>query len=154
MKPCSVDGCPKGARYGEWCSAHWKRKHRGQPLTPSLQERPKTPLELLTESALAYAEAEGDQDFARALDNLRQSANRYTRRSAKGVSPAELRALHDELERVQAKLGRPRRLKPEEIAEVVGRVGSQAKAARHLRVSLSTVIRAIRWIKRTNAHTS
>lgn len=149
MKECSI--CSKPAKHGEWCDAHWKRKQRGKSLAPPLQERPKTPLELLTESALSYAEAEGDQDFARALDNLRQSANRYSRRAGRDVTPEELSALRHELARVQAKLGRPRRLTQEEIVEVLERVGSQAEAARQLGVSTRTVRRALRWIE---AHTT
>lgn len=120
-----------------------------------IDERPKTPLELLTESAIVYAECDPVDDvaFNRALDNLRQSANRYCKRSDEFVSRKDIEPLREQLKAALGRLGRPRKLPAEEIARIVERVGGQAKAARELGVSISTVERALRWM-RSVSHTS
>lgn len=81
---CAFDGCAAPVEVGEWgadadglCAGHRQQRKRGQRLT-SLQQRPKTPLDRVREAALTYAEAEADEDFDRADDNLRKSAVAYT----------------------------------------------------------------------------
>lgn len=121
LKPCAFDGCEADALKGELCPGHLKQRQRGQPLT-ALRRRSKSPLERLTEAAIAYADASdaSEDAFARARDNLRKAA------AACGL-----------------RIGRPRKVDPEVVARVLKRAGGILQAARALGVSRNTVKRAL-----------
>jgi hypothetical protein len=87
MTPCSVDDCPNEANRGGRCWAHAKRKARGQDA--NTLARP-SGLERLREAALRYADAEDDEDFRRAEDNLRKAAYAIARRANGGGRPAKV----------------------------------------------------------------
>ena len=84
---CEVCGRP-GDRGRHLCSAHQKRRAdgdttpvgpaRGGPAGARLHE---SPLHRLLEAALAYADADSEDDvaFQRAKDNLRKAAKAYAR---------------------------------------------------------------------------
>lgn len=89
MIPCLVDGClkPAGLRKGGYCEAHAKRRLRGQvvaepigaPRGGHVLVTAESTWLLLTEAALAYADADSDDevDFRRATDRLRKAALSY-----------------------------------------------------------------------------
>lgn len=78
MRLCADPDCLKPALEGALCYAHSKRKKRGEPPTGPLAERHKTWRRLLTEAALAYAEAVEDDEYERAWNRLRIAAVRFT----------------------------------------------------------------------------
>jgi hypothetical protein len=88
LSTCSGDDgeCPKPAARAGLCWGHMKRLQRGQAVAPALTERPKSKLERLTEAALTYAEAESDEEFERAAENLRKSAELFGAATASRVS--------------------------------------------------------------------
>jgi hypothetical protein len=135
---CAVDGCENDAARGGLCWAHVKEKQRTGKLSP-LSKRPASALERLTEAAIAYAEAEEDDEFRRARDNLRKSAAAYAVRH-----PGE--TVREALARAKAqgvRLGRPPKLTPEKARELVDSAGSIKRAAAMLGVSRRTVRRAL-----------
>lgn len=141
--PCSVDGCPHDAARGGLCWSHVRRKQRGQALSPAIRQRPKTPFERVTEAAIAYVDADADEDFARARDNLRKAVAAYG-------STALADLAREGLERAKAQgvhLGRPRKVTQEQAIALVVQQGSISKAAVLLGVSWRTVHRALRMTK-------
>jgi hypothetical protein len=149
MGYCTVDGCEREAK-GQYCAMHRKRAQRRQELSAPAKERPSSPREWLREAALRYAEAETDAEYARADDNLRKAA------ASCGPVEREL-AIADAFERLRTRwerLGRPRRLTPEEAQRMVHQSGGVARAAAALGVSVRTVQRALRQAERTLSHTS
>lgn len=117
---CSVDGCESPAAKGGLCWAHAKRRAKGQDA--NVLPRP-SGLERLREAALKYADAEGDEDFRRAEDNLRKAAAALMRR---------------------ARGGRPATVAHEEALNALRAAGSLRRAAAVLGVSAWAVLRAIR----------
>lgn len=108
-------------------------------MSPPIRQRPKTPFERITECVLAYADAEDDDDFAHARDNLRKAAAAYG-------SSATSELVRDALAKLKAagvKLGRPRKVTLELVAEVIVREGRVCRAAAVLGVSRWTIRRAI-----------
>lgn len=79
---CSVSECVNAARKAGLCWGHFKRRQRGQSANGELRPSVMTPDQVLTEAALAYAEADVADDgaFQRAWDRLRKAAAIYTRR--------------------------------------------------------------------------
>lgn len=121
------------------------------PLSASIRRRPKSPSERLYEAALAYANADGDDDYFRARDNLRKAAA-----AASPAIRAEVdRELRSELtkkglERVRAAgvhIGRPSKVHPAIAEKTVESVGSIDRAAALLRVSPSTIFRALKRVR-------
>lgn len=137
---CSVDGCPNPAAKSGLCEGHVKRRTRGQVVSAALKLRPRSPLERLTEAALAYANAESDDEFDRAKDNLRKSAAAF----APNDRSTAIREALAELKRRGLKLGRPRKVEPEVAVRMVEQEGGVRKAALVLRVSRMAVSRALR----------
>ena len=94
FRSCEVEGCGREAAKGkERCHGHRKQRvrqlrelrHRSEDVDPDevprpvrlLRERDRPPRVLLTEAALAYAEAQ-ERDVERAYDLLRKAAVRYS----------------------------------------------------------------------------
>lgn len=145
MSDCSVDGCENEARRGGLCWGHHKRKDRGMPVEATMAPRP-TKLARLRAAALAYAEADTDQDYDRADDNLIKSA-------AAARCAAIGKLTRDGMARLKAQgvhVGRPSKVDPELAAQAVAEAGSMKRAAVALLVSVRTVRRALR--KRTEGH--
>jgi hypothetical protein len=141
--PCAVDGCTNEAKRGGYCWAHVRRRQRGQTLNAEIRRRPQSPFERVSESIHAYVDADSDEDFARARDNLRKAIAAYS-----GAALLEL--AHEGQARAKANgvhVGRPPKLQAELVAEVVRREGSMAKAALVLRVSWWTVRRALAKVR-------
>lgn len=144
MTVCRVGDCDNPAARDGLCWAHRKRLQRDQPLTTGISRRPASALERLTEAALAYAEADRDDDWERAKDNLRKSATAY---AAKHVSEATREAMA----RLRARgihVGRPRKLDPETALRLVSEMGGIREAAIALQVSVWTVRRALRQVQK------
>lgn len=84
MEQCSGPGhqpgdvCGKPAERDGLCRAHRQQKYDGRPLSP-LRVQGQTRLQMLRAAALAYADADGDDDFARATNRLIKAAMRYAR---------------------------------------------------------------------------
>lgn len=136
---CSADDCENDAASGGLCWGHIKKRGKGQGLG-KLAKKPKSKLARLEEAALAYADAEGDDDFERAKDNLRKSAA-----AANPAVIAELtRAALAKLKRRGVKLGRPRKVDPADAVRILSEAGDIAEAAMRLQVSVKTVRRALR----------
>lgn len=77
---CEVSECIEIAQgRNKLCSAHLKRRQRGQSLDPVVKKRPATQRELLSEAALAYAEASDSDEveYERAWERLRYAARAY-----------------------------------------------------------------------------
>lgn len=140
VTPCSVDGCDKPVGKEGLCWGHRRRRQRGQVVNTSLRSRPESPMARLCEAAIVYANAEEDDDFARARDNLRKAASAYG-----GMSVPELvrRALEEARQR-GVRLGRPPKVEPELVAKMVLEVGGLDEVAARLSVSVWTVRRALR----------
>lgn len=143
MTPCSVDGCENHVAKDGLCSGHYKRKQRGQPVAVQLQAKP-SGVERLREAALAYAEADEDDEFARADANLLKAAA-----AARASAIAELtrRALAN-LRAQGVRLGGPRKVEPELALRTVEEAGSLKRAAVKLAVSVKTIRRAIKLAQR------
>lgn len=119
--PCSVDGCPKEAARGGLCWGHVKKRQRGQTVNEALTERPESKIDVLREAALAYAEAEEDDDFRRAEDSLRKAAERF---GAETARRAEAMIRSERARR--AGLARAAKLTPERRKEIA-RQGAQKR---------------------------
>lgn len=90
---CLVEGCTRfeelagGRSAGGLCSGHRYRKKHGLPLEGLLDDakapgpggvgRKMSQRQMLSEAALAVADAKDDAEFDRALDRLRKRAERY-----------------------------------------------------------------------------
>lgn len=81
---CLVDGCSrKGVpKKGGLCHGHHKRKERGMAVEAELRPWGE-PAVTLRRAALAYNEAESDQDFRRAEQRLIMAGRRMGRRLTK-----------------------------------------------------------------------
>lgn len=114
-----VGGCERSAKKVGMCWGHFKRRLRNQDtdvqLTPRLSR-----LARLEEVALTYAEADADDDeeWRRARENLRKAANMVG--------------------------GRPRKVSAKLVVELVAAVGSIQRAAQQLGISRVTAWRACR----------
>jgi hypothetical protein len=138
MGDCSFPGCGHDTMSGELCEGHRKQRQRGQSLSP-LAHRPSNALERLTEAAIAYAEADEDEDFARARDNLRKAAGVYGRRHV----GERIRERLAELRAAGVRLGRPPLVDKAVVQHLAKEVGV-GKAALLLGVSRVTVWRVVR----------
>jgi hypothetical protein len=82
MKPCAHDGCENEAaphRRG-LCRGHYAQvAERHLSMTINLMPRKQSPMERLARAAVAYADAETDEDFVRAKERLRAAAIAYQR---------------------------------------------------------------------------
>lgn len=141
--PCAVDGCANEAKRGGYCWAHVRRRQRGQVLSAEIRRRPQSPFERVTESIHAYTDADSDEDFARARDNLRKAIAAYSVTAAaelarEGQARAKANGIH---------VGRPAKVTPEVAALTVAELGSIVKAAKALEVSWRTVHRALHLTK-------
>lgn len=138
---CSIDGCSRRAHAHGLCSAHLKRRNRGQPVNVTIRDSPKSEWEVLTENALAYANAESDEDFQRAKDNVRKAALTYGR-----VRHAEkTRQALAEAKASGTRLGRPPAVDAREAAQQAALAGL-SETALALGVSVSTIKRALRRV--------
>lgn len=112
-----------------------------------MADRPKSSRERLTECVLAYADAEDDDAYARAWDNLRKAIAAH--------HPAAIgeltRAAMAELKSRGIHVGRPRKVEGDVAASMVAAAGSVPKAAARLHVSARTLFRALRERKRVHA---
>lgn len=76
---CAVDDCDRAPYKSGLCAGHYRRKREGRPLTELRRAQggpatPILPIDRLSEAALAYADADTDEDFARARNNLHDAA--------------------------------------------------------------------------------
>ncbi len=137
--PCSFDGCENAAKRAGYCWSHvWQEQHHGEKRT--VTKRPASALERLTEAAIAYAEADEDEEFNRARDNLRKSAMSYGQR---GVGELIRERLAEARAR-GVRLGRPPKLDVASVEILVVQWGGVRSAARALGVAASTVVEALR----------
>jgi hypothetical protein len=81
VNACVVENCPNEAKKGGKCWGHAKRATRGLSIMVNLMPRKQTNIERLRAAAIAYAEAESDEDFRRADERLRTAARDYQRRN-------------------------------------------------------------------------
>lgn len=81
MKCTADDDCPNPARRGGHCWGHIKRRQRQRTVSGKLRGwgRPKT--RVLTEAAIAYADAVSPEEFARAKARLRMASLRTREQS-------------------------------------------------------------------------
>lgn len=84
----------------------------------------RTPDEVLADAALAYADAESEEDFVRARQRLQKAAERFAIRAS-----------------IRNRGGRPKKLTLEVVLNVMSRVGSVRDAALELRVGRATLYR-------------
>jgi hypothetical protein len=79
-------GCGRPARERGLCWAHVRRQRRNADLSAPIQQRHPTPIAMLTEAALNYAEAEAldDEAYRRATTRLRVAARRYVLACSQG----------------------------------------------------------------------
>ena len=76
---CAHLGCVREAQSLGLCGAHYMRRKRGTAMDrPVRDQRPRTLSEQLRDAAIAYAEAETEQDFQNAWARLRAAAKGYT----------------------------------------------------------------------------
>lgn len=114
-------------------------------MAPPIQARSKTnpmsPLERLTEAAISYANADSDDEYDRARDNLRKAASAFGNKAGEAIriALADLRARG-------IKLGRPRKIEPEVAVRLAEQTKSIRKTALMLGVSRKTVQRALRQV--------
>lgn len=118
------------------------------PVNVPVPQRPRTPFERATEAAIAYAEADDDDDFLRARDNLRKSIAACAP-SMRDDLRRELiskltRLALDALKARGVKLGRPSKVHPAVAEKTVEEAGGVRKAAAVLQVSVWTIRRALR----------
>lgn len=137
---CAIDGCGREGKQGGYCWGHRKRLARGQDMSGELGRRSESAMELLAAAALRYAEADEDEEFDRARDNLRKRAAAF---GARFISEATKEALARR--RAEgAKLGRPTKLNPDTVLRLVEDLGGRRRAAAALGVSRWTIWRATR----------
>lgn len=138
---CQEDGCTGSAAPGRTlCWGHIKRKSRGKP-GGELAKRPAN-FERVTEAVHAYSDADDDEEFARARDNLRKAAGAYglryhAERTAEGMAAAKARGVH---------VGRPPvhdRAKVLEAVRLFGGVRAAARAMGMDRRLLQRIIRSL-----------
>jgi hypothetical protein len=80
-KPCAIEGCGKPSDARGYCNAHYARWRKyGSPTGGSTRTQYVGPWKRLTEAALTYADAEGDDAYQRAQANLRDAARAYAKR--------------------------------------------------------------------------
>jgi hypothetical protein len=139
MTPCSVDGCENEARRGGYCWAHIRRRQRQQPLNAEIRRRPTSAFERVTESIHAYVDADSDEDFARARDNLRKAVAAYSSQALADLARDGQRRARES----GVHVGRPPKVTPEVATRAVSEHGSIAKAAAALGVSWRCVHRAL-----------
>jgi hypothetical protein len=73
--------CGRPAKRAGLCWTHvWRARH-GKELSADIRKRDMTPIQLLTEAALNYADATEDEEYRWALARLRMAALRYVRRT-------------------------------------------------------------------------
>lgn len=144
---CSVDGCPRQAEHDGLCQGHLKRRQRGQVVNEPLAARP-SGVERLTEAALRYAAAEGEEDFRRAKDNLRKAA--VAVQTSKVISELTREALAQR-KAAGARLGRPPKVTTEQVIQAYlanPNAGTRALAAQ-FGVCVQTIrIHLARWSRR------
>jgi hypothetical protein len=138
--PCDFPDCDADAERGGYCWAHTKQGQRRDGRRTEVARRHESAWERLTEAAIAYAEADQDDDFSRAKDRLAQAAKQYGRKQAsalirEGMAAARARGVH---------IARPRKLAPMVALELVAKLGGARAAAEQVGVSVRTVRRALR----------
>lgn len=100
--------CPNEAKRDGLCWGHVKAKSDGRGIDIELQApkgapraraglEPVSHRELLREAALAYADAEDDDDYRRADDNLAKTAQRFAKGGAKDAIDEALAARQAEI---------------------------------------------------------
>ncbi len=150
---CAVDDCPRPAKRNGYCYSHSKRGQRGMPVHVPIPQRPTKPFDRAVEAALAYAEADADDEVAyrRARDNLRKCvASCAPAVRAEMESELISRLTREAMAKLRArgvKLGRPHKIAPEEVALAVRRLGGAAKAAAALGLSERQVFRSLRKVR-------
>lgn len=144
MQFCAVDGCPNAAQKGGLCYGHRKRKQRGGPVSTALKQRPKSPLERLTEAAITYAEADGDEDYARARENLRKSSVAYAPSARAEIISQLTREALAKLKAQGVTLGRPQKEVDHAQLVLEAESASARAVAAKLGVSVRTVWRALK----------
>lgn len=141
---CAIEDCDKPASKAGMCWGHAKRKARGQTVSGPIKERPKSKSEWLREAALAYADADSDDEeaFTRAVDSLRKAAAAFGSATNERVGELTREALAL-LKSKGVKLGRPHRVSPEQAEQAIQKYGSVTKAAKRLRINRATLYRAL-----------
>lgn len=133
---CDYDGCERPRRYEDWCEGHYKQEQRGERMH-ALTENHGGPGKVVHGSALDRlreastrresipAEPEFDAEFKRADDNLRKAAVAYVKDLPPPRGP-----------------GRPPKVDPSKVIELVRKLGGNRAAAATLGVTIRTVRRA------------
>lgn len=128
-----------------------KRRQEKRPLDTPLAdtqsrsgEHEMTPLERLEKTALDLADAEEDEDYARARERLRKLVDLEGRRKQRKRVQAAL----DELRRKGVRLGRPPSVTAEAVLRAMDEFKTMAATARALGVSRFAVARAVRKARR------
>lgn len=144
---CIIDSCERPAARAGLCWAHVKRRQEKRPLDSPLAdtqarsgEHEMTPLERLEKTALDLADAEEDEDYARARERLRKLVDLEGRRKQRKRVQAAL----DELRRKGVRLGRPPSVTAEAVLRAMDEFKTMAATARALGVSRFAVARAVR----------
>lgn len=148
---CTIDSCERPAARAGLCWAHVKRRQEKRPLDTPLAdtqsrsgEHEMTPLERLEKTALDLADAEEDEDYARARERLRKLVDLEGRRKQRKRVQAAL----DELRRKGVRLGRPPSVTAEAVLRAIDQFKTMAAAGRALGVSRFAVARAVRKARR------
>lgn len=133
---CEAPGCERPVFRGALCSAHVKQQQRNRPLTP-IAEKLSAERRLL-EAAIAWAEAEEDEEYERGRQSVLKLARAYGRNWSEvvreGMRQARERGVH---------VGRPRKVEPKVARRLVRELGSIAAVASRLGVSWCAVKRAL-----------
>lgn len=134
--------CDNDADGNGLCSAHRKRAKNGGDLSAPLKPAPhsREPLEVLTDAAIRYADAETDEEFKKAKDVLRKAAQNYGPKHQHHV-------IAEGLWRRKAAglpVGRPAKITRAEAEAAVATNGGRRAAAKSLGVSPRTIRRALK----------
>jgi hypothetical protein len=147
MTECTEEGCHREARRRGLCWAHIKRTipSRGArpPSSTPVAERGINPQDRLAEAIHSYVDAESDEEFSRARDNLRKVIA-AARPSAIGELTREALAA---LKAQGVRLGRPPKVKAEAAVLVIQAAPSVRVAAEQLGVSARTLYRLLRRVR-------
>lgn len=139
---CSVEGCLRPVEAGGLCAGHRKRKTRGTTIAGELRDDTRSPAEILTDAAIALADADAEDDEAwrRAKKSHEYAAESFARRRTK----ARIRETLTKLRAEGVRLGRPVSVSEEAVARAIETFRSMTVAAQTLGVSRWTIRRRLK----------
>lgn len=139
---CSVMDCPHPVVAHGLCDGHVRRRYKGQTVHVPLAEAKRTPVQVLRDAAIGYADADSEDDEAalRADDRLRKAGSTFglkeqARRISEGLRARAARGLP---------VGRPSKVSPVVALAAVQTHGGVQQAAVVLGCSRWAVWRALR----------